>query len=92
MVNNVTSYYENNAYGVSFAVNDDLSISYGNHKSDRVLNNGTSVENDANSLQLAYSMGGVSIKIAQTEVDNQNYTSGTSGDRDGTSIALSLAF
>jgi len=90
--NAVTSYYENDAYGVSFAVNDDLSISYGNHKSDRVLNNGTSVENDANSLQLAYSMGGASIKIAETSVDNGSYVSGTGQDKDGTTLALTLAF
>ena len=25
--------YDNDAYGISFAVNDDLSISYGNHES-----------------------------------------------------------
>lgn len=42
-----TSYYENNAYGVSFAVNDDLSLSYGAHNSDRYLTNSTNVDNDA---------------------------------------------
>ena len=84
--------YRNTYMGISYAVNDDLSISYGNHKSDRVLNNGTSVENDANSLQLAYSMGGASIKIAETSVDNGSYVSGTGQDKDGTTLALTLAF
>jgi hypothetical protein len=88
----VTSYYSNQAFGVSFNVNDNLSLSYGSHKSDRNLNSGTSVELEAESLQLAYTMGGMSIKVAESSVDNGSYTSGTGKDRDGTTVALSLAF
>ena len=91
-----TSYYENDMYGVSFNVSDDLSLSYGIHNS-RAENNGnggtnTSVDNEASSLQIAYTMGGASIKLAETSVDNGKYVSGTGNDRDGTTIALSLAF
>ena len=88
-----TSHYDNTAYGVSFAVNDDLSISYGVHDSDRVTNNGGKViSNEADSIQIAYSMGGASIKIAETSVDGGNYDSTTATDNDGTTIALTLAF
>jgi len=73
-------------------VNDDLSLSYGGHNSDRYLTNSTNVDNDAYSLQLAYSMGGASIKVAETHVDNANYQTGTANDIDGTTIALTLAF
>jgi hypothetical protein len=86
------SFYDNEAYGVSFSVNDDLAISYGKHESQAAVNGGVDVTNDAESLQLSYSMGGASIKIAETSVDDANYTSGTSKDRDGTTIALTLAF
>ena len=88
----VNSYYENSAFGVSFNVSDNLSLSYGNHKSQNALNSGASVELEAESLQMAYTMGGMSVKIAESSVDNASYTSGTSKDRDGTTIALSLAF
>jgi hypothetical protein len=88
----VTSFYENDAYGVSFSVNDDLAISYGVHKSDRVLNDGTSVQAEAESIQLSYSMGGASLKVAETSVDDASYVSGTANDNDGTTIALTLAF
>jgi outer membrane protein OmpU len=88
----LTSFYENNAYGVSFQVNDDLSLSYGAHESEANKTNATNISNDAYSLQLAYSMGGASIKVAETHVDNANYTSGASNDIDGTTIALTLAF
>jgi hypothetical protein len=87
-----TSYYENQAYGVSFNVNDNLSLSYGNHKSERSVMDGTKVEVEAQSLQLAYTMGGMSIKVAESTVDNASYTSGSSKDRDGRTIALTLAF
>jgi len=90
--NAATSYYENNAFGVSFNVSDNLSLSYGSHKSDRVLTSNSSVELEAESLQIAYTMGGMSIKLAESTVDNGSYTSGTSKDRDGTTVALSLAF
>jgi len=86
------SYYENSAFGVSFNVSDNLSLSYGNHKSQNSLNSGASVELEAESLQMAYTMGGMSVKIAESSVDNGSYTSGTSKDRDGTTVALSLAF
>ena len=90
--------YRNVAYGISFNVNDDLSISYGKNDSKKGFvsqntNAGTGTQlSDAESLQLAYTMGGASIKIAQTSVDNASYSSGTASDRDGTTIALSLAF
>jgi outer membrane protein OmpU len=89
-----TNFYENQAYGISFAVNDDLSVSYGEHKSDRSVTTGATadVENTAKSLQLSYTVGGLSLKIAETSTDNANYTSGTTKDLDGTTVALSLAF
>jgi len=89
-----TNYYENQAYGISFAVNDDLSVSYGEHKSDRSVRTAATadVENTAKSLQLSYTVGGLSLKIAETSTDNANYTSGTTKDLDGTTVALSLAF
>jgi len=88
----VNSYYSNQAFGVSFNVNDNLSLSYGNHKSKNALNSGLAVELEAESLQLAYTLGGMSVKIAESTVDNASYTSGTGNDKDGTTIALSLAF
>jgi len=88
-----TNYYENNAFGIAFNVNDDLSISYGQHKSNRVkMSDDADVEITAESLQAAYTMGGATIKIAETSVDNATYNSTSAGDRDATTIALSLAF
>ena len=86
-----TSLYDNTAYGISFAVNDDLSISYGSHESTRELTSAAAgITAEATSVQIAYSMGGASIKIAETSGDNLAYTTGS--NKDATTLALSLAF
>jgi|TARA_B100002051_G_scaffold67178_1_gene63714 outer membrane protein OmpU len=86
------SYYENTAYGISFSVNDNLSLSYGRHESDSAQTDGTSDNLEGESFQMAYSMGGATIKIAESSVDNGAYTTGTSADKDATTVMLSLAF
>jgi len=85
-----TEAYDNMAYGISFAVNDDLTISYGVHNSTSESKDSTEVDNEAESIQLSYSMGGASIKIAESSVDNAKYSS--ANDWDGSTVALSLAF
>jgi len=90
-----TEYYDNTAWGVSFNVTDDLAVSYGNYESDRVFVNLTGNPTQTlsiESLQLSYTMGGATVVIADTEVDDGAYTSGTSADREGQTLKLSLAF
>jgi len=48
------------------------------------------VNQEGTSLQVAYTVGGASIKFAENSTDNQKYASGT--NRDGRTIALTLAF
>jgi outer membrane protein OmpU len=87
-----TNYYENSALGVSFSVNDNLSISVGTHNSERNHSNGTTTENKASSLQAAYTVGGASVKFARTSVDNADYSTAVTNQKDGYTVALTLAF
>jgi len=87
-----TNFYANDAFGVSFNVNDDLSISVGHHKSERNHANGSTTSNDATSFQAAYSVGGASVKVAHTSVDNASYSTAVAKDKDGYTVALTLAF
>jgi len=87
-----TSYYENDGYGVSFNVNDDLSISYGEFESEKANNGAANVTAEARSIQLAYSMGGASLRLAENSVDNAQYSTAVNKDMDGTTISLALAF
>ena len=72
--------YETDSYGIEFAVNDQLSISYSKEKSEGTKDNAiadddtsdtkTKVESDITSLQAAYVIGGATIGIAQTETSD----------------------
>merc|ERR1712096_555078 len=67
--------YDNTGYGITFAINDDLSIGYNNYESDQT-NSGGDVTNEASSFQIAYSVGGASIRLAEGSSDHQDYQSG----------------
>tara|TARA_B100001123_G_scaffold405187_1_gene495309 strand:- start:39 stop:1076 length:1038 start_codon:yes stop_codon:yes gene_type:complete len=87
--------YRNIAYGVSFNISDNLSVSYGEMESKRGYvsgDGGEPVVMTLESYQLAYTMGGATIKIAETEGDNLKYATGTGNSKDATTVALSLAF
>jgi len=91
-----TEYYDNEAFGISFNVNDNLSISYGEFESRRhKLGSGASdktVTGTTESFQVAYTMGGLSLKLAESSVSNASYATASSNDHDGRTIAMSLAF
>ena len=82
-----TASYDNVAYGITFQINDDLSVSYGHTESD---NGATTAE--ADSIQASYTMGGATISIAEVEVNNATYSTASTADKDATIISLGLAF
>ena len=88
-------YYTTKNYGIALNVNDNLSLSWGEMISKAYFidpSANEAIETEAESFQVAYTMGGVSLKYAETSVENAAYTSGTSADKDGRTIALSFAF
>jgi len=84
--------YRNVAFGAAFNVNDNLSLSYGRMESKKgyVSQDSETVVMEIDSYQVAYTMGGATIKLAETKSDNNGYSAGTS--REATTVALSLAF
>jgi outer membrane protein OmpU len=84
--------YENTMYGVSYAVNDDLSISYGHVESEKDNIGSADVTMETDSVQISYTMGGATIILAETSIDDALYASGTGGDISGTTLRLALAF
>jgi len=77
---------ESTAFGISFAVNDDLSISYGQHNTD---DTGT-VDEEVSGVSVGYSMGGMTIKAHRNSGDGLANTASKSSEH--TEIALSWAF
>ena len=82
--------YDNTGYGIVFAVNDDLSISYNNFESEQTST--TDITTEASSFQVAYSMGGMSIRLAEQTVDNKSYCTNAANQRDATTLSVVLAF
>ena len=86
------SMYENTLYGVSYSVNDDLSISWGHAESEKGNVGSANVTSETDSIQISYTMGGATFVLAQTSADDALYASGTGGDKDGRTLRMSLAF
>ena len=84
-----TTGYDNTSYGITFSVNDDLSIGYAHTESDGA---GKSVDAEADSYQIAYTMGGASLRVADVKADNAFFNSAASGDVNATVVSLGLAF
>jgi hypothetical protein len=82
--------YENEGYGITFNINDDLSVGYNHYESDQTST--TNVTAKASSIQLAYSMGGASVRIARSSTTDEKYQTATGYDKDATTISVSLAF
>jgi len=93
-----TSHYTGAMWGVAFNINDDLSVSYGFHNSRKAgyENASEHAATEANrrieveSYQIAYSMGGASIRLAETQGENLHFSS--TNDKDTTTLSVSLAF
>jgi len=82
--------YDNEGYGITFAINDDLSIGYNHYESKQTST--TNVTAEADSMQISYSYGGASIRIMDASADNMDYSTAVTQDRDNTVISLGLAF
>jgi outer membrane protein OmpU len=76
-------------WGVSYAVTDDFSISYGQHE----YNDGTDSSTDnqeSSGFSASYTMAGTSISASFNETDNADST--TTEDNEGFEINVSFAF
>jgi outer membrane protein OmpU len=82
--------YENDGYGITFNVNDDLSVGYNHYESKQTST--TNVTAEASSIQVAYSAGGASVRIMRATADNMDYSTDVSQDRDNTVVSVALAF
>ena len=79
------------AYGIAFAVNENLSISWNQHNMTYKKNGSSAdVEQESTGIAIAYTMGGAKIAIQNNSQDNSGGTAGSNDEI--TEISLSLAF
>jgi len=94
--NGTTEYYKNHMYGVAFNVNDDLSLSYSYYDTRKEGQSGNASQPETNryveveSMQIAYSMGGATLRLAETKGTNLNFVA--DDNKDATVISVGLAF
>ena len=77
---------ERNAYGISFAVNDNLSVGYG--VSDTEFE-ATSLDEENTGIGIAYTTGGMKLGIIKNTKDNMG---GSAGQDEMTEFQLTFAF
>jgi hypothetical protein len=75
--------YESQGYGIEFAVNDSLSISYSSEEFERTdvtmatnvaTKTATSVTSEQDTIMAAYNIGGATVGVTLVDTDNSDYT------------------
>ena len=94
-----TDGYRNKAGSLGYAVNDDLSVSFAREQSTKAVRKKTTsgftktssnVEMEIDTIQAAYTMGGMTISLSNKSVDNDSYTLNKKTKE--TLIAFAMAF
>ena len=83
-------FYDQTNYSIAFAATDDLSVSYERETSEVNKLDDTTVEQESTGVQLAYTMGGMTIAVAHMGHDNNGYVTGANTDQ--TILAVTMAF
>jgi len=85
--------YDGDVEDMTFAANyavGSFTVGYQWSESDQTST--TNVTNKASSIQLAYSVGGASVRLARASSDNAAYQTTALYDKDVTTISVALAF
>ena len=78
---------ETDSFGISFQVNDDLSISYGEQETEAET---SSTDQEVDGMSIAYSMGSISIAAHANEA--KNIANQTANESTHTEISINFAF
>ena len=84
------NFYKDDIIGIAFAVNDSLALSYNRYTSTKHVNIATTVEQETDAINLAYTVGGLTIAIQDASTDNYGYTAASKDDT--RTLSLKTAF
>jgi outer membrane protein OmpU len=87
--NSATTDYDTEALGITYAVNESLTIGYGTHKWETV-NNASLSDQESSAITASFTTGGVTIAGIMNDVDNVSGVATT--DREAYELNLSFAF
>jgi hypothetical protein len=85
-------YYDQTNYSIAYAATDNLSVSYEveNDEVNYVTKATAEVEQKSKSVQIAYTMGGMTLAVAHGSYDNSGYVADVNVDQ--TLFAVTMAF
>ena len=78
---------ESTRWGVLYAMNDEISISYQDHKNEDSTN---SIDEEATGVSASYTSGGITFKMHRNTADNVSNTTGNESEH--TEIGVTFAF
>jgi len=84
---------ESESWGISYAVNDNFSIAYGQRDyNDDTSSDSTTVEQEDSGFSASYTMGGMTIAGHMNENDNVGGSTNATADKESYEFALTFAF
>jgi len=81
---------EGTAFGISYAISDALSVSYGVNEVDLGSATAAGTDQEAEGISASYTMGGVSVSVAMNEVKNAGGS--TADDHEAYDLNVAFAF
>ena len=79
---------ESTGFGVSYQVNDDLTVSYGSHE----IEKDGSDDQESSAVSASYTSGGMTLSAVVGSVDNLNGSTAAANDLDTYEFSMSFAF
>ena len=85
-------FFKDDILGIAYAVNDDLAVSYNIYQSDRHLHTNTNgeIEQETKAINVAYTVGGLTLAFQDAKTSNSGYAKGT--DNDTRTVSIKTAF
>ena len=85
-------FFKDDIIGIAYAVNDELAVSYNLYQSDKHLHTSTNgeVEQETKAINVAYTVGGVTLAFQDAKTTNGGYAVGT--DDDTRTFSLKTSF
>jgi len=81
---------ESDGYGISYAINENMSVSYGAHTLDLGDKNGAGTDQESTGFGVSYTMGGATIAGSWNQIDNVGGEAAI--DADGYELGVAFAF
>ena len=83
-------FFKDDILGIAYAVNDEMAVSYNVYQSDRHLHTSGEIEQETKAINVAYTVGGLTLAFQDAKTTNSGYALNT--DNDTRTISIKTAF